>query len=1320
MKRRTKNLTSVFCGAVFALALIAGGSVVASELKEVPAAAASHGVKISADDFDDTSFVLSSSTADAGGLLYSFAGAESLSLAGKTGLAIRVKNLSTEEYKINQFRVYTKDSPLVYSPYNSTIPFLWMSGGLTETSHNARYLIIPANFDGYMLLPFDQMVVIRNSSNAWDWNARTHLSAEGEGDNALPTGECNQVAFFSLASTQGKELMFGEHTTYIKQESDYIKDEGTTADLQTAAKPSSEPLMTVASVTSLTCNFSGDEHVRFSSPSKSIPYGYSLTVPATFDFDYAHGSITIGEGDDKIVQERLQIKNTYRQDTVFEVFTESKEINLDDSSRILDPEDNGTTSTNYGGSFPFASTISAAGSDGMVFRVRNTMNTEYLIDTLYINGTGGAQWSLLNSDVTYISIDGTVSFYCPGGGETVKYRNTRIPALFDGYMVIPFSELVATHVDSTIDDAYNWNRFEKDKLIKGSLDVWTAYPDGGITGINIYFKTGSGNEGRNELILGEAGVYTGEAAEFRLSDSTCFDGTIKSLTANGGLVTISAYPETVSAVTLKVNGMVGVSDDSLSLNYASSEIQLTYGEKLSFEPVVSLGYALNRIELGGDGTGTLEEPLFINLDRDGGNYELDFITEEILSFQAGDGQIVSLQDKKGIKVKVNNSGDSAVEYRIIITDGERQYIASSVGVGLYETENIVTYGNVFSIPAGYEGTVYIPFNVWRGSTYGGVQNLPFDYSEGEKPEEVTGKIYFDCRSGQDKEILESAFKDWTYVTELPAPSKADVSEANLYKEGDRDFIGGMLSDPNTTMTASSAGQAKAIRITPSEELAFGVAGFAVRVKNISGSDFGIRGYFIGSDNKTYVPTAKNYYTLIAKDGTTENIVDNNRNIIIPKDFDGTFVIHFADFATDSVTAGQTQNILREGLFIKYFNFYSAGTAGNGILFGKAAVIDYSGTASAVDCFTPLTVSDPNAGGAFSLKEIRAVSVNSENKEAVISPSEVIFGTTTVSVSPVKDKLITSVIAPEGCTVSDNRDGTFNVEIVFPYTSQETDFTLEIASVDALFVSITAGEHGLVTYKGMDASDGIIVPTGSDYTLLVTPETGYEAIVKAGENLISSQNGEYVIPADCTSVAIEFRALKADLSVKLNGKGGAVFDDETLIDGTISIEQGGHLLILTPEQGYSAIVLLNGETLEEKENSYELFVYENSSLEISFQAIVYKIHYDLDRGTNGENPSSYTINDEVTFAAASKEGYAFLRWYILENGAKKTVSGIEKGTMGDITVYAEFERTEVPASGHPTKSGCGSSVVGFTGIAVLFVAFSGLSIIKMKRNGGKDD
>ena len=81
------------------------------------------------------------------------------------------------------------------------------------------------------------------------------------------------------------------------------------------------------------------------------------------------------------MQERLQIKNTYRQDTVFEVFTESKEINLDDSSRILDPEDNGTTSTNYGGSFPFASTISAAGSDGMVFRVRNTMNTEYLIDT---------------------------------------------------------------------------------------------------------------------------------------------------------------------------------------------------------------------------------------------------------------------------------------------------------------------------------------------------------------------------------------------------------------------------------------------------------------------------------------------------------------------------------------------------------------------------------------------------------------------------------------------------------------------------------------------------------------------------------------------------------------------------------------------------------------------------------------------------------------------------------------------------------------------------------------------------------------------------
>ena len=80
----------------------------------------------------------------------------------------------------------------------------------------------------------------------------------------------------------------------------------------------------------------------------------------------------------------------------------------------------------------------------------------------------------------------------------------------------------------------------------------------------------------------------------------------------------------------------------------------------------------------------------------------------------------------------------------------------------------------------------------------------------------------------------------------------------------------------------------------------------------------------------------------------------------------------------------------------------------------------------------------------------------------------------------------------------------------------------------------------------------------------------------------------------------------------------------------------------------------------------------------------------------------------------------MRWYILENGEKKTVSGIEKGTTGDITVYAEFERTEVPDSGHPTKSGCGSSVAGFTGTAILFAAFSGLFIIKMKRNGGKDD
>ncbi len=74
--------------------------------------------------------------------------------------------------------------------------------------------------------------------------------------------------------------------------------------------------------------------------------------------------------------------------------------------------------------------------------------------------------------------------------------------------------------------------------------------------------------------------------------------------------------------------------------------------------------------------------------------------------------------------------------------------------------------------------------------------------------------------------------------------------------------------------------------------------------------------------------------------------------------------------------------------------------------------------------------------------------------------------------------------------------------------------------------------------------------------------------------------------------------------------------------------------------------------------------------------IYSITYNLDDGTNGNNPATYTIEtDTITLAGATKAHYDFGGWY--ENGqfTGDAVTQIAKGTTGDKTLYAKFTPTE---------------------------------------------
>ena len=89
---------------------------------------------------------------------------------------------------------------------------------------------------------------------------------------------------------------------------------------------------------------------------------------------------------------------------------------------------------------------------------------------------------------------------------------------------------------------------------------------------------------------------------------------------------------------------------------------------------------------------------------------------------------------------------------------------------------------------------------------------------------------------------------------------------------------------------------------------------------------------------------------------------------------------------------------------------------------------------------------------------------------------------------------------------------------------------------------------------------------------------------------------------------------------------------------------------------------------------------NVKLYASWKSISYKINYVLNGGTAGsadeaknaaENPAAYTIEQNVSIKAAIRDGYAFAGWFKNSSFTGNRISSIEKGTTGELTLYARW-------------------------------------------------
>lgn len=94
---------------------------------------------------------------------------------------------------------------------------------------------------------------------------------------------------------------------------------------------------------------------------------------------------------------------------------------------------------------------------------------------------------------------------------------------------------------------------------------------------------------------------------------------------------------------------------------------------------------------------------------------------------------------------------------------------------------------------------------------------------------------------------------------------------------------------------------------------------------------------------------------------------------------------------------------------------------------------------------------------------------------------------------------------------------------------------------------------------------------------------------------------------------------------------------------------------------------------------------------------YTIHYELNGGTNAQNPTSYTAGQGTGLSNPSKTGYVFDGWYQDASCSGTKVEAISANTTGNITLYAKWIQTVINLKQATVKLQPGKTVNNVSGI-----------------------
>lgn len=218
---------------------------------------------------------------------------------------------------------------------------------------------------------------------------------------------------------------------------------------------------------------------------------------------------------------------------------------------------------------------------------------------------------------------------------------------------------------------------------------------------------------------------------------------------------------------------------------------------------------------------------------------------------------------------------------------------------------------------------------------------------------------------------------------------------------------------------------------------------------------------------------------------------------------------------------------------------------------------------------------------------------------------------------------------------------------------------------------------VVNQHGVAYSHGDLVNHEDVLTITATFVDNYEKKYLKLNGVDFTSGDEHEV-AGAILIEIASRGEAYDLArTATNGNVVVTRNGIAVEDGADAVRYGEKLTIIANiEDGYELASLeVNNEAIE----SGEVFVVgaENVSIEMVGAIITYNITYNLDGGENNEaNPSTYTITTPtITLEPATKDYHTFNGWYTNEEFTGDSVSEIEVGSFGNITLYAKLDANE---------------------------------------------